>query len=61
MQNQYKIQTPKLRKPKIKICGISDKLSDDEILDFLIKQNECIKAEDDLKVIKTLEEKKQKK
>lgn len=24
--DQYKIQAPKLRKPKIKICGISDKL-----------------------------------
>lgn len=56
--DKYKIQVPKRRNPKLKICGLSDKLSDDEIIDYLIKQNKFLKAEDELKVLKTIEVKK---
>lgn len=51
----YDVDLPKKRKPKFKICGMSDKLTDDEILNFIIKQNEYLKASDDLKVLKTFE------
>lgn len=37
---------------------MSDKLTDDEILDFLIKQNEFFKSSDAFKVVKTFEKKK---
>lgn len=56
--NEYKVLVPKRRRPKIKICGLSEKLSDDEILDCLIKQNEILKSDDEIKIVKTIERKK---
>lgn len=54
LSENYEIDLPKKRKPKFKICGMSDKLTDEEILDFLIKQNEFLKSSDEFKVVKTL-------
>lgn len=51
----YKVELPKKRKPKFKICGMSDRLTDDQIIEFLIKQNEYLKTESELKVVKTIE------
>lgn len=51
----YKVELPKRRKPKFKLCGMSDKLTDEQIIDFLIKQNECLKKANELKVLKTIE------
>lgn len=51
----YKVELPKKRKPKFKLVGMSDRLSDDQVVELLIKQNECLKAEAELKVIKTTE------
>lgn len=54
---EYKIELPKKRKPKFKLCGMSDRLTDDQLIDLLIKQNECLKMESELKVVKTIESK----
>lgn len=56
----YSVVIPKPKNYKIKICGISEKLSEDEIIDCLIKQNKYLKAEDEIKVVKTIEIKKPK-
>lgn len=51
----YEVDLPKKRKPKFKICGMSEKLTDDELLDYIIKQNEYLKSSDELKVVKIFE------
>lgn len=56
----YQVVLPKKRKPKMKICDMSENLTEDELLDYLIKQNECFKSKDEVKVLK-INENKQKK
>lgn len=51
----YTVDLPKKRKPKFKICGMSDKLTDDELLDYIIKQNDYLQSSDELKVVKIFE------
>lgn len=53
--DKYDVNLPKRRKPKFKICGMSERLTDDQLIEYMIKQNESIKAENDLKVLKTIE------
>ena len=53
--DKYEYNLPKSRKPKLQICGMSEKLSDEELLNYLIKQNEFITEESEIKVIKTVE------
>lgn len=52
---KYKVEIPKKRYPKFRLCGMSDKLTEEQIINYLIKQNECLKSESELKVIKTTE------
>lgn len=54
--SNYQIVLPKKRKPKIKICGMSERLSEEELIDCLIKQNECFAKNTDLKIIKISDE-----
>lgn len=51
----YKVELPKKRKPKFKLCGMSDNLTEEQMINYLIKQNECLNNESELKVIKTIE------
>ena len=47
----YRVTTPKLKLPRIKIVSIKDKLSKEEIHDCLIKQNAVINENVELKVL----------
>lgn len=55
MGNEYDIEEAKERKPKIKIVGMSEKLSDDEITETLKSQNEFLANDTDLKIIRSYE------
>lgn len=51
MGENYKVEIPKRRNPKFKICGMSEKLSADEIILRLINQNDFLNQDDEFKVI----------
>lgn len=58
MGENYEVQMPKRRNPKIKICGMTEKLSADEIIVRMINQNDFLNKDDDFKVVHISEIKK---
>lgn len=53
--DSYQITVPKKRKPQFKLFGMSDKLSEDELIECLIKQNECFRQKEEIRVVKLSE------
>lgn len=51
MGDKYKVHMPELRRPRIKVVGIEDDMSADELKECLIKQNEELRGNSTLKVI----------
>lgn len=53
--DSYEVKLPAKKKPKFKLCGMSEKFTEEQMINYLIKQNECLKNESELKVLKTIE------
>lgn len=53
----YEVVSPNAINPRIKILGISEKLDNDQILSYLVKQNQFIEEKDVIKVLKLEESK----
>lgn len=47
----YQVELPKRRKPKLRISGFSDQMSEEKLIECLIKQNEILKNDDSIKVL----------